>query len=215
MKRKKQCPPVPTIECQLNCPYARCDMEALTFEEIKRQDEFDKKENEAPITDAQRRNKEKQKIRSARHYQTNKEKIMQRSKAYIEEHKEEIALKAAETRKTERYRAQRREYARRYRAKHRDKYNEYQREYRRKKSTYVTPEEKVYEFIKGYFLENKYAPSNKEIAEGIGIKQPTDIKTYLLRLKDRGLVEGNIGVSRAFRMTCFDLVEKENEDGGS
>lgn len=208
MTRREQCPIVPTIECQLNCPYEDC-LEPITYEEIKKQDSFDKEQSKPLLTDSQRRNKEKQKERSARYYQNNKEKVMEYNKSYYETHKEEIALKAAETRKTERYRVQNREQKRKYRAKYRDRCNEYQREYKRKKSTYIPPEERIYEFIKGYFIENQYAPSNKEIADGIGIKQQSDIKTYLYRLKEKGLVDGQIGKSRAFRMTCFDLVEKE------
>ena len=112
--------------------------------------------------------------------------MKQRNKKYKEVHKDEIALKAAETRTTEKYRAQRREYARRYRAKHHDKCNEYQREYRKRKSTYVLPENKLYEFLKMYFKEKQYAPSSKEMAEGIGLKSTSDIKTYLRGLKIKG-----------------------------
>lgn len=209
MTRREQCPIVPTIECQLNCPYEECNMEDLTHGEIKRQDEFDRKESDLLLTNSQRQDKEKQKIRSAKHYQLHKEKVKQRNKKYKEVHKDEIALKAAETRTTEKYRAQRREYARRYRAKHHDKCNEYQREYRKRKSTYVLPENKLYEFLKMYFKENQYAPSSKEMAEGIGLKSTSDIKTYLQRLKDKGLIEGEIRSARAFRLTCFELIEKE------
>lgn len=208
MTRREHCPVVPTIECQLNCPYDECYMEALTLDEINRQDEFDKVESQSLITDSQRRNKEKQRVRSAKHYRENKEKIKQRNKEYKKAHKEEIDLRAAEIRKTERYRAQRREYARRYRDKHRDKCNEYQREYRRRKSTYVFPEDRLYEFLKRYFMEKQYAPSSKEIAEGIGVKSTSDVNNYLRRLKEKGLIDGEIGSPRAFRMTCFNLVER-------
>lgn len=208
MTRREQCPIVPTIECQLNCPYEEC-FEPITYEEIKKQDDFDKEQSKPLLTDSQKRNKEKEKERSARYYQNNKEEVRERNKAYYETHKEEITLKVAEKRKTERYRAQHREYTRKYRAKHRDRYNEYQREYRKKKSTYVLPENKLYEFLKVYFKEKQYAPSSKEMAEGIGLKSTSDIKTYLQRLKDRGLIEGEIRSARAFRLTCFELIEKE------
>ena len=77
------------------------------------------------------------------------------------------------------------------------------------KSTYALPENRLYEFLKAYFVEKQYAPSSKEMAEGIGLKSTSDIKTYLQRLKDKGLIEGEIGSSRAFRLTCFELTEKE------
>ena len=208
MTRREQCPIVPTIECQLNCPYEEC-FEPITYEEIKKQDSFDKEQSKPLLTDSQTRNKEKQKERSARYYQNNKEKVMEYNKSYYETHKEEIALKAAETRKTERYRAQNREQKRKYRAKYRDRCNEAQREYRKRKSIYVLPENKLYEFLKVYFKEKQYAPSSREMAEGIGLKSVNDIKTYLQRLKDRGLIEGEIRSARAFRLTCFELIEKE------
>ena len=63
--------------------------------------------------------------------------------------------------------------------------------------------------MKVYFKEKQYAPSSREMAEGIGLKSANDIKTYLQRLKDRGLIEGEIRSARAFRLTCFELIEKE------
>lgn len=215
MTRRKKCPEIPTIECQLNCPYVDCKFDILTSEEIQRQDEFDKKESEPLLTDSQRLNIQKQKIRSAKHYQNHKEDILKRNKEYCKNHKEEIALKASERRNTDRYRAKKREYARVYRSQNRDKCNAYQREYRRKKSSYVSPEKRIYEFLKQYFIENQYAPSCKEIAEGIGLKNTTDINKYLLRLKDMGLIDGQIGSSRAFRLNCFDLVERRDKVGNS
>jgi repressor LexA len=59
---------------------------------------------------------------------------------------------------------------------------------------------KVFEFIKQFIAENGYAPTVREIADGVGTCVPSTVLTYLQILKSEGYVNYVDGKSRTIRI---------------
>lgn len=51
----------------------------------------------------------------------------------------------------------------------------------------------VFLFIRAYIKQRQCPPSYREIAEGVGLKQPTSVIRHLDRLEQRGLIARFIG----------------------
>ncbi|WP_445322756.1 hypothetical protein [Psychrobacillus sp. FSL K6-2684] len=47
----------------------------------------------------------------------------------------------------------------------------------------------IYEYIKKYLIENKYPPSIREIAVGVGLKSSSTVHGHLGRMKDKGYID--------------------------
>ncbi|WP_445677883.1 LexA family protein [Psychrobacillus sp. FSL K6-2365] len=47
----------------------------------------------------------------------------------------------------------------------------------------------IYEYIKKYLNENKYPPSIREIAVGVGLKSSSTVHGHLGRMKDKGYID--------------------------
>lgn len=68
----------------------------------------------------------------------------------------------------------------------------------------------TYQFIRKYMLEHNLAPTEAEIAEGIGIKSRGVVHRYVTALADHGMIEVLPGRRRNIRL----LDEGDNSDGG-
>ena len=47
----------------------------------------------------------------------------------------------------------------------------------------------IYEYIKKYLIENKYPPSIREIAVGVGLKSSSTVHGHLGRMRDKGYID--------------------------
>lgn len=61
----------------------------------------------------------------------------------------------------------------------------------------------LYIFLINYFKQNGYAPSYREISEGIGNKPISEVRRKLHRLQDIGKIEVKEGQSRAIRLVGY------------
>lgn len=77
-----------------------------------------------------------------------------------------------------------------------------------------TTKEKIVEYIKGYIEEKGYAPSVREIGEGVGLKSTSTVHFHLSELFESGILETDEkeGTPRAIRLRDYEvvLVKKEN-----
>lgn len=47
----------------------------------------------------------------------------------------------------------------------------------------------IYEYIEKYLIENKYPPSIREIAVGVGLKSSSTVHGHLGRMRDKGYID--------------------------
>lgn len=97
---KNACQTIPTIQCQLNCPYHECNR-PVTAHELKLSDSLDLDISPKPLPDDYRarwrlKNIERDRENKRRHYSKNYEEYKQRRERYYLEHKEEILSKQHE-----------------------------------------------------------------------------------------------------------------------
>ena len=64
---------------------------------------------------------------------------------------------------------------------------------------------RIYLFIRGYILEHGYAPTNREMGEGVGLTSTSSVNRHLNKLLDKGFLETDITVNgnmcpRAYRL---------------
>lgn len=63
--------------------------------------------------------------------------------------------------------------------------------------------EKVYNFILQYTREYGYAPSIREIAEGIGLKFTSSVHSHLKKLQEEGKIEIRENSPRAIKIIGY------------
>lgn len=68
--------------------------------------------------------------------------------------------------------------------------------------------EKIYNFILRYIEEYGYAPSIREIAEGIGLKSTSSVHSHLKKLQEEGKIEIRGNSPRAIRVISHEFVKK-------
>ena len=68
--------------------------------------------------------------------------------------------------------------------------------------------EKIYNFILRYIEEYGYAPSIREIAEGIGLKSTSSVHSYLKQLQEDGKIEMRGNLPRTIRVTDYIFTRK-------
>lgn len=70
----------------------------------------------------------------------------------------------------------------------------------------------VYEYCKDYFEENGYAPSNREIAKGVGLKSTSSVFYYMQKLFENGTFKTkHPGQPRAFGIVKeYESIEKKH-----
>lgn len=66
----------------------------------------------------------------------------------------------------------------------------------------------IYNFIIEYIKINGYAPTVREICDGIGVKSTSTIHKYMKQLNDIGLLEVKAGESRAIRVMGYKFVKE-------
>ena len=81
---------------------------------------------------------------------------------------------------------------------------------------YKAIREEIYRFIGAYITKHTYAPSNKEIAEAVGISGTT-VHRHLIDMIDEGILETDAepGTQRAIRIRNTQVVKrrKKSESG--
>lgn len=66
----------------------------------------------------------------------------------------------------------------------------------------------VYDFIVDYVQKNGYAPSIREIANGVGKTSPSIIKERLWNLENNGLIQTKPMSPRAIKLIGYKLVKE-------
>ena len=95
-----ECPIVPTVQCQLNCPYRECK-KLITADEMRLSEQIDIDIDIKPLpydrrTRWVRNNPERNKANKHRHYIEKNDSYKARRTAYYQDHKEEILVKQRE-----------------------------------------------------------------------------------------------------------------------
>ena len=70
---------------------------------------------------------------------------------------------------------------------------------------------KVYDFLVDFITQNNYAPSIREICEGVGLKSTSSVYSHLMALEREGKIEVKDRSPRAIKLLGFDFV-KRNEN---
>jgi repressor LexA len=60
--------------------------------------------------------------------------------------------------------------------------------------------EKILAYIKQFIEQNKYAPTVREICQGVGLKSTSTVHGYLHKLKVAGLIDFKDSCSRTMRI---------------
>lgn len=69
-------------------------------------------------------------------------------------------------------------------------------------------EEKILQFCKEYFARYGYAPSVREIGDGVGLNSSSSVNLHMNRLYDAGLIASDHrGLPRAFRVVGMTVVD--------
>ncbi len=64
----------------------------------------------------------------------------------------------------------------------------------------------IYEFIISYIKENGYAPTYREIGEGVNLSLSSALR-YIDRLEDDGCIEIKRGSSRAIKVVGYEFTK--------
>ncbi len=57
-------------------------------------------------------------------------------------------------------------------------------------------------YISDYLANNGYPPTVREICQGVGLKSPSTVHGYLLKLEERGLIERRPERKRALHIVA-------------
>ena len=57
-------------------------------------------------------------------------------------------------------------------------------------------------YISDYLAKNGYPPTVREICQGVGLKSPSTVHGYLLKLEERGLIERRPERKRALHIVA-------------
>lgn len=66
----------------------------------------------------------------------------------------------------------------------------------------------IYNYIIEYIKTNGYAPTVREICNGVGIKSTSTIHLHLKKLNDNGLLEVKFGESRAIKVIGYKFIRE-------
>ena len=61
-------------------------------------------------------------------------------------------------------------------------------------------QQKIYDFVKVYIEVNKYSPTMREIATGVGLKSPSTVHGHLDRMRENGYVDFVDSTARTLRV---------------
>lgn len=62
-------------------------------------------------------------------------------------------------------------------------------------------QQEIIEFIKNYLNEHDYAPSYREIAEGMGLSSVATVADHIEALKEKGVLENKENLARSLQLT--------------
>ncbi len=82
--------------------------------------------------------------------------------------------------------------------------------YRFTKANIDQTADKVYYFIKNFFIEHGYSPSVRDICQGIGIKSTSTVHNHLTRLQKEGRITYSDGKRRAIVVPELDNSQEKN-----
>lgn len=71
--------------------------------------------------------------------------------------------------------------------------------------------EKVCSFILQYIEKSGYAPSIREIAEGINLKSTSSVHSQLRKLEEEGKIEMRKNSPRAIKVTDYEFTRKNEK----
>ena len=72
--------------------------------------------------------------------------------------------------------------------------------------------QKVYNYIVKYMKENGYAPSVREICQGVGLSSTSSVHNHLSNLEEEGKIKMRGNSPRAICIIGYEFV-KQNENG--
>ena len=83
------------------------------------------------------------------------------------------------------------------------------------KSIGIKQREKILQYIINYIQEHGYAPSVREIGEGVGLKSTASVHSHLVRMERDGMIETDVGlgIPRAIRVPGYEFVKDAAEGG--
>lgn len=68
--------------------------------------------------------------------------------------------------------------------------------------------QKVYEYLIEYIKKHGYAPSVREIAEGVGLRSSSSAYNHLSKLEEEGKIEMRGNSSRAIKIVGYEFTKK-------
>ncbi len=69
----------------------------------------------------------------------------------------------------------------------------------------------IFEYISEYITENGYAPSVRDICDGVGVKSTSTVHTHLKRLEDQGRLTYETGKRRAIKLIEGDVLNEDHD----
>lgn len=69
--------------------------------------------------------------------------------------------------------------------------------------------QKIYDYLIRYIKKCGYAPSVREIAEGVGLKSTSSVYCQLRKLEEEGKIEMRGNSPRAIKLVDFEFVRKK------
>ena len=73
----------------------------------------------------------------------------------------------------------------------------------------IARKKQILDFIVQYMTDNGFAPSNREIANGVGLKSTSSIKNYLDKLEMDGKIKTKPGQPRAISVVGCEFRKVE------
>ena len=70
--------------------------------------------------------------------------------------------------------------------------------------------QRIYDFLVEFMIKNGYAPSVREITDGVGLKSTSSVYTHLLKLHDMGKIHMEENKPRAIRLIGYQLRKMED-----
>lgn len=76
----------------------------------------------------------------------------------------------------------------------------------------IARRKQILAFIIQYMMDNGFSPSNREIANGVGLKSTANIKDYLDKLEEDGKIKTNPGQPRAISVVGYEFRRVEENE---
>lgn len=70
---------------------------------------------------------------------------------------------------------------------------------------------RIYDFLVDFITQNGYAPSVREICEGVGLKSTSSVFNHLMNLEFEGKIEMKDHSPRAIKVIGYEFVKKRED----